>query len=159
MKSVISQHSFFLANQDSSSAAIRQKQQSAGFFLANQDSHQQQAARGIPQPCFSAPTRIPHQQLQTSSRNPEFFLAIQGSQQQQATSGIPQPSFSWPARIPHHQLETSNSNMQQFFWQTGVPSSSRQRQASFPSLVFPRQPGFPTSSYKPAAAICRSFPC
>ena len=72
-------------------------------------------------------------------------------------SGIPQPSFSWPTRIPYQQLPTCSSILQQFSWLTRFLSSSKQQQASFLSLIFPGQPGFPTSIYQPATAICRSF--
>ena len=91
----------------------------------------------IPQPSFFWPTRIPHQQLPTSS------------------SILQQ--FSWLTRIHHQQLLTSSSILQQLSWLNRVPSNSRQRPASFPSLVFPGQPGFATSSYQPTAAFCRSF--
>ena len=87
------------------------------------------------------------------------FLANQVSQQQQATtSGLPQLSFSWPTRIFHQQLPAQSSIQQQFSWLTRFISSSKQRKAAFPSLVFPGQPGFTTNSYQPAAALCSSFP-
>ena len=150
----------FLANQASPPASTNQQQQSADVFLSNQGSQQQQVRTSvIPQPSFPGQSGFPPAATSQRQQSAEVFLANQGSQQQQArTSVIPQPSFSWPTRIPQQQLPTSSSNLQKFSWLTRIPSSSKQEQALFPSLVFPGQPGFPSSSYQPAAAICRSFP-
>ena len=124
-------------------------------FLSS--SKQRQASD--PSLVFLASQASPPASTNQQQQSAEIFLAKQGSQQQQArTSVIPQPSFSWPTRIPQQQLPTSSSNLQKVSWLNRVPSSSKQEQALFPSLVFPGQAGFPSSSYQPAAAICRSFP-
>ena len=141
-----------LPNQDSPPLATNQQERSAAVFLAIQESQQQQTTTsGIVQPSFSWPTRIPHQQQRSTA-------GFQESQQQQSTtSGFPQPRFSWPTRIPQQQLPTSSSALRQFSSRTRNANRSNQRQAAFPSLVFSGQPGFPTSSYQPAAAFCISF--
>ena len=134
-----------------------------GFF------YQQLPAQSIIQQQFSWLTRVPNSSKQRQASFPSLvflanqdypsaatnqrqhcaaaFLANQVSQQQQARkSGIPQPSFSWPTRIFLQQLPAQSSIQQQFSGLTRVPNSSKQRQASFPSLVFLANKNYPSAA-------------
>ena len=150
----------FLANQASPPAATNLQQPSAEVsWLTRVPSSSKQRQASFHSVVFPSQTGFPTSSYQPATAFCSSFLANQGSQQQQAkTSVIPQRGFSWPNWIPHQQLPTCNSILQQFFL---ANQGSQQQQATTsvcPQPSFPGQPGFRTSIYQPAAAICRSFP-
>ena len=95
--------------------------------------------------------------LQQPSAEVSWLTRVTSSSKQRQAS-FPSVVFSWPTRIPHRQLPTCNSILQQFFLANQVSQQQQATTSVCPQPSFPGQPGFPTSIYQPAAAICRNFP-